>query len=58
MRGYIFTQHEREMLRKYIQQNEKSYGFDQLRKRIKDNYATLSGDIELLEKVREKWDKT
>ena len=57
MRSYIFTQHEREMLRKYIQQNEKSYGFDQLRKRIKDNYLTLKEDIELLEKVKEKWEK-
>ena len=57
MRGYIFTEHEREMLRKYIHQNEKSYGFDQLRKRIKDNYSTLREDIDLIEKVREKWEK-
>ena len=57
MRGYIFTQHEREMLRKYIEQNEKSYGFDQLRKRIKDNYSVLKLDLDLIESVQKIWEK-
>ena len=57
MRAYIFTQHEREMLRKYIQQNEKSYGFDQLRKRIKDNYSVLKLDLDLIESVQKIWEK-
>ena len=54
MRGYIFTQHERTMLEKYLVSDEKSYGFDQLRKRIKDNYAELKNDFELLEEVKRK----
>ena len=51
MRGYIFTSHEREMIRKFLQQNEKSYGFDQLRKRIRDNYDVLKGDMELIKEL-------
>ena len=57
MRGYILTQHEREMLRKYVKQNEKSYGFDQLRKRIKDNYSVLKLDLDLIESVQKIWEK-
>ena len=56
MRSYILTQHEREMLRKYVQQNEKSYGFDQLRKRIKDNYSVLKLDLDLIESVQKIWE--
>ncbi len=57
MRSYILTDHEKKMLIKFVETGEKSYGYDQLRKRIKDSYPMLKNDIELIEKVRINWDK-
>jgi len=51
MRAYILSQHEREMLQKYIQTGEKSYGFDVLKKRIRDNFPQIIEDIDLIKKT-------
>lgn len=55
MHSQILTEHEREMLKKFIEKNEKPKGFRLLKLRIKSYHPQLHADLNLIEKSLEKF---
>lgn len=54
MRSYILTEREREILKRFIETNEKLDGFSVLLHYLKKHRATLNQDLEMVETVLEK----
>jgi len=54
MREYVLTEKEREIVRQYLKDGTKLYGFYQLVSRGKRNLLRLREDLELLEKILKK----
>jgi len=55
MRGYIFTDQERKIIKEFVEKGVKLEGLSVLRNRIKKNLKTLQEDMLLLQKLLEKW---
>ena len=55
MRSYILSKHEREMLLKFIKTGEKTYGFDVLRKRIRDYLPQIEKDLQIISEAKNKY---
>jgi len=51
VREYILTEKEREVLKAYLERDEKIYGIYQLLNRAKKSYSRLREDMELLRKA-------
>jgi cAMP phosphodiesterase len=54
MRGYIFTENERKILRKWIEEGLKLEGFAVLTHRVKQSAKRLRDDYKLLEEALKK----
>ena len=54
MRKYILTDHEREMIQKYLDSGLKINGFAVLKHNIGKNIEIISEDLELMKKLIEK----
>ena len=52
LRSYILSEHEREMLYKFVHSGEKTYGFDVLRKRIRDYLPQIENDLILINNAK------
>jgi hypothetical protein len=51
MRSYIFTPHEKNMIKRYIEKRERLDGFSILLHKIKTNKEELFQDIELMKQL-------
>ena len=54
MREYILTEKEREIVKLYLKDGTKLYGFFQLLNRIGKSYSRLQEDMKLIESFLEK----
>lgn len=53
MRTYILTEHEKEILQRFLNEGLKLNGFAVLRGRLKNYFDVLKRDMDLIEKVLE-----
>jgi len=54
MKNYILTEHERNILRKFLEKGAKEPGFKVALYRIRRNYETLKEDMRLISETLEK----
>jgi len=54
MRGYIFTDTERETIEQYLEKGIRLSGFYVILHLIKKNHASLKKDMDLLDEILEK----
>lgn len=58
MRERILTDREKEILGAYLEEGKKiEAGFRMLRSRIKKNLPSLNAELDLMQRVAEKWQK-
>jgi hypothetical protein len=57
MRGYIFTENERQIIRRWLEENLKLNGFAVLAFRIKQTRERLREDYKLLEEALKRLEK-
>lgn len=55
MHSQLLTEHERDMLKKFLESNEKPKGFRLLKHRIIKFHPQLHQDLNLIEKALEKF---
>lgn len=51
MRCYLFTEREREIIRRYTERGDKLEGFSTLKYRLRDCYPEILIDLHLLSKI-------
>ncbi len=57
MHSQILTEHEREILRKFLEKGEKAKGFRLLKMRINNYQTQLCQDLNLIDQTLKKFEK-